>query len=108
VNLRRAINRGGAVFFALLIPGYVGWVIWDMSEVRSFCAEVHAGLTLDDLPEMARRHWIDPRWVRKAGYFDESTKTWNIKVPASSTMGDLICLVQYKQKTVVSARAVGP
>jgi hypothetical protein len=63
MRLRRSINWGGALFFALLIPVYFGWTARDISQWRSFCGNVHGGVSRTEPPEIAKRHWIAPHWV---------------------------------------------
>jgi hypothetical protein len=35
------------------------------------------------------------------GLYDEKTKTWNIFIPAGTTLGDLTCAIEHNRSVVV-------
>ncbi len=107
--LRVGLLVAGAVF-ALAVPGYVAWTMWDMHRLRSFCADVHPGVAVKDLGSIVKRHGVGQRWLalEGSGVFDDRAKTWGLMIPAASQMGDMACSIKHNGAVVISAEVIGP
>lgn len=106
-----AVMRGigklaAAVLLAMLLIG--GWTWWDMRRLRSFCEDIHTGMSLAMLPGIAEQHGIHRGCLERGGIYDERTRDWVLLVPAAFTMGDLVCAIHHDKVSVVSAKAWGP
>ncbi len=93
-------------FLVVLVVAFVGWAQWTVHKVHAFCGEVHAGMQVSSLPELAVKHGINPMYA-KGGYRGQGDPDWFIAVPAEGTMGDTVCAIHHNQKVVVSARMSG-
>lgn len=92
--------------FALLVAllfAYIGWIFWDVHQLRLFCDALPAATPVLHLPEIAQRHGINPRWVQRDGVYVEGDGVWFIAVPAASTMGDTVCAIRHDKVQVLSA-----
>ena len=109
-RLRRVTLGVAGAAFALAVPGYVAWTMWDMHRLRSFCAEIHPGTTVKDIGDISKRHSIDRRWLDRegTGAFDDRSKNWRLMIPAPSQMGDMACSIEHNGAIVISAVVIGP
>jgi hypothetical protein len=85
--------------FVVFIAFYSGWVWWDLRQLRAFCAEVKIGARMETLPALADRHGINRRWIDRRVQQNDGVATI---VPATSTMGDVRCVIHSDEKTVLS------
>lgn len=104
--MMEAIARIAKALVLLLLLG-AAWIWWDVHRLRAFCDEVHAGLPLSTLAEVAQRHSVAPRWVARQGVFDAQSKDWVMFVPAASTMGDVVCAIHHDRAVVVGRSCGG-
>jgi len=88
--------------FALWFGTYLGFLGWETRKVSLFCADVHPGMPISSLANVAEAHGIDQRWLQS--YYSERKKDWSFFVPISATMGEQSCTVRHDGKIVVSAR----
>jgi hypothetical protein len=102
--LRKAATILGVL--AALFAAFLGWAQWTVHKVHVFCGEVHAGMPVSSLPDLAVKHGINPMWA-KGGYRGQGDPDWLLAVPAEGTMGDTVCAIHHDQKVVVSARMMG-
>lgn len=101
-----ALTRTAKALVLLLLLG-TAWIWWDVHSLRTFCDEVRPGLPLAALAGVAQRHGVAPRWVGRQGVFDAQSKDWVLFVPATSTMGDVVCAIHHDKAVVVGAKLWG-
>ena len=96
------------VFFVVLVfisvGIYAGWSWWGLRELRSFCADVHPGLPVSALPDLAEKHGFDRHWVQR-GVIGNDGAFWTF-VPASP-LGRVACAIRHNEAVVLSAREDG-
>lgn len=102
--LIRAAKIAGVL--VAIFAAFVGWAQWTVHKVHVFCDDVHAGMPVSSLQELAIKHGINPMWA-KGGYRGPGDPDWFIAVPAEGTMGDTVCAIHHDQKVVVSAQMKG-
>lgn len=85
--------------FVVFIAVYSGWVWWDIRQLRGFCGEIKIGTGMEILPVLADRHGINSRWINRRVKLTDGVATI---VPATSTMGDVRCVIHHDEKTVLS------
>ncbi len=89
--------------FLVLCTLGMGLIFWDVHSIKAFCAEVQPGLSLSQLASIADRHWVGSPSVERPGIFDEQTRDWVFFVPASLTLGDIVCAIHHDKVSVKSA-----
>ena len=86
---------------------YGGFVSWDIHRVRQICAVLTPGLPVADIRRVVTRYGLEQYLLGEDGPFDENTKTWNIYVPAGTTLGDITCAIEHDRKVVVRTVMLG-
>jgi hypothetical protein len=81
-----------------------GWVWWDIHRTRSFCNEIKPGMLLSSLPQMADTYGVSRRLLKGGGIRDKTSGIWILPVPATLSVGDVVCVIQHDNATVLSAR----
>jgi hypothetical protein len=104
-NAAKIVLAIGGVLVALFAV-YGTWLWWDIHRVRSFCQEIHVGMPLAALPQLAEKHSIAAHWIRK-GVYDDSARSWVFFVPVEATMGDMVCAIHHNNASVLSFEFYG-
>jgi hypothetical protein len=89
------------------IAWYSGYYAWDTHRVRKVCRVVLPGMSVAEARRVVADYGLE-RYLRGEGVFDEKKGTWDILVPAGSTLGDLTCFIEHNGKTVVATQLMGP
>jgi hypothetical protein len=55
---------------ALPLPAFIGWMMWRDHALLAFCRDAHAGMSLVELTELERSHWIDETFLVQAMFSD--------------------------------------
>lgn len=87
--------------------GYIGWARWQTRQLRAFCDAVTPGLSLAQLAPLAEQHGFAAHWVHGPGIADSRSGDWVMFVPATSSMGEVVCEIHDDQQMVTSARFSG-
>jgi hypothetical protein len=86
---------------------YGGFISWDIHRVRHVCTALAPGLPVADIRRVVTRYGLDQFLRDDDGLFDEKTKTWNIFIPAGTTLGDVACAIEHNRKVVVRTKMMG-
>ncbi|MCR4296724.1 MAG: hypothetical protein NUW21_14420 [Elusimicrobia bacterium] len=87
---------GIALFVGLaMVP-----VVFQTRQVTSFCADIHANMSVSELASVAETHGIDKKMM--TGAFIERRKDWLVVIPVSP-MSESKCVVRHDGKLVTSA-----
>lgn len=86
--------------FTLWFGTYLGFLGWETHKVSLFCAEIHPGMPLSSLNDVADAHGIDRGWLQSS--HTERTNDWSFYVPISAAMGEKGCTVHNDGTNVVS------
>jgi hypothetical protein len=81
---------------------------WDMHRLRAFCLDVHPGTVVTSISAMAQTHGLDEGQLRHHDIYDDHAGSWQLLVPAPSTMGDMVCAIHHDKNLVLSAAIEGP
>jgi len=89
--------------FGLIIGSYLAWMFWEVHSLRSLCGDVRPGMAMTDLPKFVTQYGFNRRWGER-GIQDGEGPWYILFVPASSTMGDVVCAIRYdNEKHVVTS-----
>jgi len=92
-------------------------ISWDMHRVNQLCRALHPGSSLANIEPTIKRYGVWNPLVSyqfehlengRPGTFDERTNTWDIAVPAVSTMGDMECFITHDGSNVTATKVMGP
>lgn len=101
------------VYFAFLTIN----IVWETHRVDRLCAALKPGTSLVNVEPAIRKYWLWNGLVAyqfehpdrgSPGTFDEKQQTWNIGVPAVSTMGDMECFITHNGTIVTATQVMGP
>jgi hypothetical protein len=91
----------GAIVF------YPCFIFWDIHRVRQVCAVLTPGSPVADIRRIVTHYSLGQYLLGDDGLFDEKTKTWNIFIPAGTTLGDVTCAIEHNRKVVVRTLVLG-
>jgi hypothetical protein len=97
----------------VLIGSYIGYVEWDIANVRSVCRDLKPGVTISGARKIIADHGFAETFPYVSSGFPngipvEPPGTWWFAIPAATTMGDVSCGIHHNGKTILSAEASGP
>jgi len=94
---------GGILFFPARI-------YWEMHRLRQMCSRLPPGTPVSEIFSTIKTYGFDNPLVEYQGQgsFDARTKTWDIGVPAPSTLGDMECDIRHDGRAVVASTILGP
>ena len=90
---------------------------WEMHRVARICAVLTPGTPLAAVAPTIKKFWMWNGPVSyqfehpengKPGWFTEKDKSWDIAVPALSTMGDMQCFITHNGVSVTGTQVLGP
>ena len=90
-----------AIIVIFIIYGLWAW--WENRQLKALCTEVHTGTLVSALPELAEKYGFSRRWVEH-GIKAENGQDQITFIPASSTMGEVVCAIRYHDDVVISAK----
>ena len=61
-------------------------------------------MLLSSLPQMADAYGVSQRLLKGGGILDKTSGTWILPVPATLSMGDVVCVIHHDNAAVLSAR----
>lgn len=106
------LGLGLLVLGALLfIPGLI---LWQMHRLTQMCEALRPGTPVAAIWPTVKSYGL---WNSLVAYEFEhpwppsingQEKTWQISIPAPSTLGDMECLIWHNQSVVLGAKVVGP
>jgi len=92
--------------FFLLFALFAAYSWWELSGLRGFCGQIKPGDPMSALADMAATHHQNARWLRTS-VPNRDKGNWLTFVPASSTMGEVVCAIEHDKKVVISAAMLG-
>jgi len=96
------VFAGLIVLVLVLVAISAGWMRWEVGKLRTLCSDIRPGTPIDSIPQVLERHGFNRHWGER-GVREKNGAGWVTFVPASSTMGDVVCAIRYDGKTVVSS-----
>jgi hypothetical protein len=94
------------VAIVIIFGAYLVWMVFDTSAVKDFCADVHPGSQFSSLPELAKKHGVNTRFLSH-GIPASDGPGFITFVPAASTYGEGVCAIRYNEGVVISAAISG-
>jgi hypothetical protein len=81
-----------------------------MHRLRQMCSALRPGTPVTEVFSAIKVYGFDNPLVdyEGQGSFDAHTKTWDIGVPARSTLGDMECDIRHDGHTIVASTILGP
>lgn len=76
---------------------------WEMRQLNGLCNQIHEGISISALPSLVEQYGFNRRWVEH-GIKEQDTENSIIFVPASSSMGEVVCAIRYNKTAVISAK----
>ena len=101
VQIARTIAQLVALF-ALLLGIYAGWEWWQVRQLTAFCGQALPGTAVSALPALAESFGFNGHWIER-GVREKNGPGFVTFLPASSTMGDVVCAIHYNEVAVVHA-----
>ena len=85
-------------------------IYWEMYRLRQMCSALRPGTPVTERFSTIKTYGFDHPLVEYQGQgsFDARSGTWDIGVPAPSTLGDMECDIRHDGHTVVASRILGP
>jgi hypothetical protein len=116
---RHVLAAVGVVLVVLLagLLFFIGPILWETHRLNQLCAALAPGTPLANVQPTIKRYGL---WNSLVAYqfehlerggpgsFDERTNTWDIGVPAVSTMGDMECFITHNGSVVTATEIMGP
>ena len=107
-TLRRRLVLFGSVVLLGALLSYPAWTFWDMHRLRQMCGEIRPGAPVASIRRTVTKYGYERYLINDQGVFDERTGSWNIPIPAPSTMGDMACFIRHNGSVVLATEVVGP
>ena len=107
-KLRRRVVFFGSVILLGALVFYPARTYWDMQRLRRMCGEIHSGAPVASIRLTVTKYGLERYLINDQGVYDDRTQSWNIPIPAPSTMGDMACFIHHNGSVVLSTEVVGP
>jgi hypothetical protein len=105
-TLRRRLLASIALLGAILF--YPAWTFWDMHRLKRMCGEIRPGMPVANIRRIVTKYGLERFLLSDDGLYDDRTKNWDFFIPAPSTMGDMVCLIEHDRVKVISTKVLGP
>ncbi len=96
----------------ILFLAYFAYSEWDMRRVKRICSEIQPGASLTDVRRIVADAGLEkflaaPNGAADVGVRNNDSDTWDIMIPAPTTLGDLTCFITHDGKTVIRTEVPG-
>jgi hypothetical protein len=103
-RLGLGLLRVGALL-VMLVFGYVGWAWFEGRQLHAYCDEVKPGMLIHELPALTEKHGFGRQWVI-CGQAQGCGST-AFYVPATTSLGELVCAIRHDGQRVLIAQIGG-
>lgn len=101
-SLARSFARVGA-FFAVLFGLYLAWSWWEQRQLYAFCESLRPGTPVSTLSDLAEKRGFSRSWIER-GLNGKTEGAPAIHVPATTSLGTLVCEIRHDGTAVTAAK----